>query len=281
MEYFNVVPVSIRRLTLLMFFREGQIFSCRLTFQFSSVRLVVAFYTMSHEIDQWDLSRAVIRDESQLFDCDTESSLGSDSSLPWVWPSEQFHFDRPLIFDYPDVSFKSFDQPASPSSSIDTTPTSSELPLPLARHHSHIDDSLVSSPKRRRLVVSHSTSSLSEKHGRKKKYDAPPGVWRNSGGFISTVYINKKRVYGPLRRDVNDAVRDREEMLEAKNHIHTEDGMRSFVQGMKERCGKASLPMGGGSPASTPRPARSAPKRDFSDFLLEDGIDSEYEIDRF
>ena len=76
-----------------------------------------------------------------------------------------------------------------------------------------------------------------DRNGRKKKYDAPPGVWRNSGGFISTVYINKKRVYGPLRRDVNDAVRDREEMLLAKSVIQSEEGMRAFVQGMKERFG--------------------------------------------
>jgi hypothetical protein len=134
----------------------------------------------------------------------------------------------------------SYSEPVSPSS-VDTTPTSSELPEVVRSNTIACDDDYedplvaqISVAKRARKAPA---SPAADRNGRKKKYDAPPGVWRNSGGFISTVYINKKRVYGPLRRDVNDAVRDREEMLLAKSVILTEEGMRAFVQGMKERFG--------------------------------------------
>ncbi|KAF4701988.1 hypothetical protein FOZ63_019827 [Perkinsus olseni] len=68
---------------------------------------------------------------------------------------------------------------------------------------------------------------------RKKDYSAPPGVWKNSGGYISTVYINKRRVYGPLRQTLEESVRDREQMLLAKERGASEDEIRDLVITMK------------------------------------------------
>jgi hypothetical protein len=134
-------------------------------------------------------------------------------------------------------TFSSVSEPVSPSS-VETTPTSSEQPISAPRE---VSSSATPLKKRKRSPASPTayskTALAGGDYGRKKKYDAPPGVWRNSGGFISTVYINKKRVYGPLRRDVADAVKDREEMSIAKSYITSEDSMRAFVQEMKTRYG--------------------------------------------
>ena len=168
-----------------------------------------------------------------------------------MWSSPEASESRPsLLFDLYDNSAMygklSYSEPVSPSS-VDTTPTSSELPEIPRRHtiacDADYEDPLVSQISVSKRARKTPPSPTADRNGRKKKYDAPPGVWRNSGGFISTVYINKKRVYGPLRRDVNDAVRDREEMLLAKSVIHTEEGMRAFVQGMKERFGVNRQPI--------------------------------------
>jgi len=165
---------------------------------------------------------------------------------------------NPFAFDFSE-NYKPLEtEPMSPSS-VATTPTTSEQPVAVSDMVMSYDNDVVSysdddydvlppttNPQKKlrrsytvpaNVSMSVSSSSTGDRNGRKKKYDAPPGVWRNSGGFISTVYINKKRVYGPLRRDVSDAVRDREEMLIAKSVINTEEGMRAFVQAMKERCG--------------------------------------------
>ncbi|KAF4690038.1 hypothetical protein FOZ60_000701 [Perkinsus olseni] len=68
---------------------------------------------------------------------------------------------------------------------------------------------------------------------RKKDYSAPPEVRKNSGGYISTVYINKRRVYGPLRQTLEESVRDREQMLLAKERGASEDEIRDLVITMK------------------------------------------------
>lgn len=160
----------------------------------------------------------------------------------WLWGTNEFLDSTPsLLFDLNDnhgYGKMVQSEPVSPSS-VDTTPTSSELPIVHQKETESTVSSISVSKKLRKALPSpvNEMSTSFDRNGRKKKYDAPPGVWRNSGGFISTVYINKKRVYGPLRRDVNDAVRDREEMLLAKSVIPSEEGMRAFVQGMKERFG--------------------------------------------
>jgi len=196
----------------------------------------------------WDLSHAVLRDnEAQEDHFHYSGHQGGSFAAEghWLWHSPEANESRPsLLFDLYDNSGTygklSYSEPVSPSS-VDTTPTSSELPEVVRSNTIACDDDYedplvaqISVAKRARKAPA---SPAADRNGRKKKYDAPPGVWRNSGGFISTVYINKKRVYGPLRRDVNDAVRDREEMLLAKSVILTEEGMRAFVQGMKERFG--------------------------------------------
>lgn len=208
----------------------------------------------------WDLPHGVIREDAEIGDdhygwnSNHHNTFSQDSS--WLWSSESYD-SRPsgLLFDHqPEQGFLSHklihSEPVSPSS-VATTPTTSEHPVVApsrqtsSQYAADYEDAQVShihvSKKLRKSTPSTSHASVErssgDRNGRKKKYDAPPGVWRNSGGFISTVYINKKRVYGPLRRDVQDAVKDREEMLMAKQVINTEEGMRAFVQGMKERSG--------------------------------------------
>ena len=194
----------------------------------------------------WGASTGVFRDEESHLDDNRQGFAschpGDFVNNSWLWgQDERFDSTPSLLFDLSDNTgmFKGgHAEPVSPSS-VDTTPTTSELPLASTQHYDEDYEmstvSNISVSKKVKKSVEAPTSI--DRNGRKKKYDAPPGVWRNSGGFISTVYINKKRVYGPLRRDVNDAVRDREEMLLAKSVINTEEGMRAFVQGMKERFG--------------------------------------------
>ena len=191
----------------------------------------------SNFLNQWDLSHSVIRDEEEADNFDYSLDSGSFGNDSWNWSSDPVNGRPSLLFDFNDtLSFKHHSEPVSPSS-VETTPTTSEQPISVSSHQEVHRISTSGLPKRQRKS---SAQDRIDRNGRKKKYDAPPGVWRNSGGFISTVYINKKRVYGPLRRDVADAVRDREEMLEAKVVIHTEEGMRAFVHGMKERCANLS-----------------------------------------
>jgi hypothetical protein len=114
-----------------------------------------------------------------------------------------------LLFDHqPEQGFLSHklihSEPVSPSS-VATTPTTSEHPVVApsrqtsSQYAADYEDAQVShihvSKKLRKSTPSTSHASVErssgDRNGRKKKYDAPPGVWRNSGGFISTVYINK------------------------------------------------------------------------------------------
>ncbi|KAF4674600.1 hypothetical protein FOL47_008991 [Perkinsus chesapeaki] len=81
---------------------------------------------------------------------------------------------------------------------------------------------------------------------RKKEYAAPPGVWKNSGGYISTVYVNKRRIYGPLRKTLEESVRDREEMLIAKENHASEEEIRELVAALKEINGGGSRGSKGG-----------------------------------
>ncbi|EER07961.1 short-chain dehydrogenase, putative [Perkinsus marinus ATCC 50983] len=86
---------------------------------------------------------------------------------------------------------------------------------------------------------------------RKKEYLAPPGVWKNSGGYISTVYINKRRIYGPLRQTLTESVRDREQMLLAKERGASEDEIRELVVNIKRLYP---------SPAPVRRPSSKRPR---------------------
>ncbi|EER16788.1 hypothetical protein Pmar_PMAR026433 [Perkinsus marinus ATCC 50983] len=65
---------------------------------------------------------------------------------------------------------------------------------------------------------------------RRKSYGAPTGVWKNPYGFVSTIYVNKCRVYGPLRKTVEAATRDREALLSVKDIITSIEDMKAFVR---------------------------------------------------
>jgi hypothetical protein len=79
-----------------------------------------------------------------------------------------------------------------------------------------------------------------------KAYAAPKGVWKNNGGYNATIYVHKRRIYGPIRRDLSDAIEDRKEMEEALRdltsiHNSPEDAaileveMREVVAGLRNR----------------------------------------------
>ena len=79
-----------------------------------------------------------------------------------------------------------------------------------------------------------------------KAYAAPKGVWKNNGGYNATIYVHKRRIYGPIRRDLSDAIEDRKEMEDALReltaiHNSPEDAaileveMREVVAGLRNR----------------------------------------------
>lgn len=268
---------------------------------YASVYLLVSVPTVNMEESFWDMSHTVLRGDDEMegsfgFQPSQMTSFGNDAS--WLWGSPELFDSRPSrLFESNDPMFSKLGQsePVSPSS-VDTTPTASEIPVstshPASRESCHEPVSNITVSKRPRKSLPVPASTV-DRNGRKKKYDAPPGVWRNSGGFISTVYINKKRVYGPLRREVADAVRDREEMLMAKSVINNEEAMRAFVQGMKERCGANRQPITSveipetvsvasserqvstASVRASSRPIRAAAKRNVFATFSSDSIDEE------
>lgn len=94
-----------------------------------------------------------------------------------------------------------------------------------------------------------------------KAYAAPKGVWKNNGGYNATIYVHKRRIYGPIRRDLSDAIEDRKEMEEALReltaiHSSPEDAaileveMREVVAGLRNRSTPASSRLDGGLPTS-------------------------------
>lgn len=92
----------------------------------------------------------------------------------------------------------------------------------------HIDDSSTTS------TITSENSDAHKKRGRRKSYDAVAGVWKTNGGYISTVYIGRKRIYGPLRETPEAAGHDRLLMIEAKNSFVTnENEMRQYLQQLR------------------------------------------------
>ena len=76
-------------------------------------------------------------------------------------------------------------------------------------------------------------SNSGRKRGRHKEYTAPTGVWKTNGGYISTVYVGNRRIYGPLRDNPEEAGVDRHKLIEAKAFATTEPEMRSFIATLK------------------------------------------------
>lgn len=83
-------------------------------------------------------------------------------------------------------------------------------------------------------VESHEEVSSGRKRGRHKEYTAPTGVWKTNGGYISTIYVGNKRIYGPLRDSPEEAGVDRQKLIEAKAFATTEPEMRSFIATLKQ-----------------------------------------------
>ena len=113
------------------------------------------------------------------------------------------------------------------------------------------------------LLGSGGSGSLSGVAGGKrcKAYAAPKGVWKNNGGYNATIYVHKRRIYGPIRRDLSDAIEDRKEMEEALReltaiHSSPEDAaileveMREVVAGLRNRSTPASSRLDGSLPTS-------------------------------
>lgn len=95
-------------------------------------------------------------------------------------------------------------------------------------------------------LISSSAASGISGGKRCKAYAAPKGVWKNNGGYNATIYVHKRRIYGPIRRDLSDAIEDRKEMEEALREltaIHNspddaavlEVEMREVVAGLRNR----------------------------------------------
>jgi hypothetical protein len=71
------------------------------------------------------------------------------------------------------------------------------------------------------------------KRGRHKEYTAPTGVWKTNGGYISTIYVGNRRIYGPLRDNPQEAGYDRQRLIEAKAFVKSELEMRNFIATLK------------------------------------------------
>ena len=93
--------------------------------------------------------------------------------------------------------------------------------------------------------------SSSRKRGRHKEYTAPTGVWKTNGGYISTIYVGNRRIYGPLRENPEEAGVDRQKLIEAKAFAKTEADMRSFIATLKS---SASAPIANNRHTPTPLP---------------------------
>jgi hypothetical protein len=105
-----------------------------------------------------------------------------------------------------------------------------------------------SAPKRRKTAAgtpvtseTDGSSPPSKKRGRHKEYTAPTGVWKTNGGFISTIYVGNRRIYGPLRDNPEDAGVDRQKLIEAKPHVKNEMEMRSFISALKASSSPATV----------------------------------------
>jgi len=101
-----------------------------------------------------------------------------------------------------------------------------------------------------------------------KAYAAPKGVWKNNGGYNATIYVHKRRIYGPIRRDLSDAIEDRKEMedsLRELTSIHSspEDAgileveMREVVAGLRNRATPNRDGLPSIVPSSLPTPSSS------------------------
>jgi hypothetical protein len=93
--------------------------------------------------------------------------------------------------------------------------------------------------QKRKTISNATNASVSQqrKRGRHKEYTAPTGVWKTNGGYISTIYVGNRRIYGPLRDNPEDAGVDRQKLIDAKSFVKTEIEMRNFIANLKQQSG--------------------------------------------
>lgn len=111
------------------------------------------------------------------------------------------------------------------------------------------------------MVPVSAVAPIVRKRGRHKEYTAPTGVWKTNGGYISTIYVGNKRIYGPLRENPVEAGFDRQRLIEAKASamVRNEPEMRSFIQSLKTGgkpfvCNNQLLPITPTTNNKRPRP---------------------------
>jgi hypothetical protein len=57
--------------------------------------------------------------------------------------------------------------------------------------------------------------------------------WKTNGGYISTIYVGNRRIYGPLRDNPEEAGYDRQRLIEAKSFVKSEIEMRNYIATLK------------------------------------------------
>jgi hypothetical protein len=100
-------------------------------------------------------------------------------------------------------------------------------------YYNDIAPTTPSSSSDRATIESVLVPEPSRKRGRHKEYVAPTGVWKTNGGYISTIYVGNRRIYGPLRVTPAEAGKDRERLTEAKAYVKNEAEMRNFILSLK------------------------------------------------
>ena len=112
--------------------------------------------------------------------------------------------------------------------------------------------------KKRKSATINANASASQqqqeirKRGRHKEYTAPTGVWKTNGGYISTIYVGNRRIYGPLRDNPEEAGYDRQRLIEAKTFVKNEIEMRNFIATLKTPTSGSVTPTAALTSALTP-----------------------------
>lgn len=129
----------------------------------------------------------------------------------------------------------SADESAIPTTASDT---SSAVDSPIKNECvSSVETTYASQKRKSTTNATNASVSQQRKRGRHKEYTAPTGVWKTNGGYISTIYVGNRRIYGPLRDNPEDAGIDRQKLIEAKTFVKTEIEMRNFIATLKLQSG--------------------------------------------
>lgn len=186
---------------------------------------------ISHEHSAVQMDLATIKEENQLAQTAlisqvfaprymTRSKVVSDAK-----PEDELNatgdIAEPTLVDNSDKLESAPQSPSEWETSSDTQAPSSES--------AGIETPSVQNAR----IASSSSVSPSRKRGRHKEYTAPTGVWKTNGGYISTIYVGNRRIYGPLRDNPEEAGVDRQKLLEAKAFAKTEAEMRNFIATLK------------------------------------------------